>query len=99
MHEAAARINNVRHIAVALGCIWPDQWFRQAADNLCRVVAIQQESADAVLSHCPHSVTDYQPAGFGFNGRAAVSQLDEFPGERGLQNELHGMPEMEMIGE
>jgi len=27
----------------------------------------------------------------------AVAQLDKFPGELRLKNELHGMPEMEMI--
>lgn len=35
MHDAATRVNDIGHIAVALICIGPDQWFRQAAEYLC----------------------------------------------------------------
>jgi hypothetical protein len=39
-----------------------------------------------------------QPAS-GSIGEPQLPKLDELPGKRRLQNELHGMPEMEMIGE
>src|ERR1022692_4971294 len=73
VHEATARVNDIGLVAVALVCIRFDQWFRQAANNLGRVVTIEQESADAVLSHGPHAVADYEPAGFGFDRRATIA--------------------------
>lgn len=73
MHEATARVNDIGHVAVALVYVWLDQWLRQAPDSLCRVVTIEQESANAVLSHWAHAVADYEPAGFGFDRRAAVA--------------------------
>src|SRR5580658_1059041 len=99
MHEAAARIHDIGHVAVTLVCIWLDQWFWQPADYLRRVVTIEQEGADAVFSHQPHAVADYQPAGLGFDRRPTIAQLDELPGKLRLQNKLHGVPEMEIVGE
>src|ERR1700687_5371642 len=46
MHKAAARVNDIRHVSIALVYVWLDQWFRQPADNFCWVVKIQQERPD-----------------------------------------------------
>jgi len=53
MHQAAARVDDIRYIAIALFRIRCDQRLRQAADDLGRVVKIEQEGADAVLAHRP----------------------------------------------
>src|SRR5437868_15480206 len=41
MHEAAARVNDIRNVTVAFVYIGLDQGFREAADNFCWIVQIE----------------------------------------------------------
>jgi hypothetical protein len=46
-------------------------------------VQVEQRGTDAVFAHRPDAVGDDEPAGFGFDGRAAVADLDGFPTSAG----------------
>src|ERR1700682_3561106 len=69
MDKTAARVNDIRHVSVALVYVELDQQFRQATNILCWVVKIQEERSDAVFSHRHYAVTDYEPPGLRFDGR------------------------------
>ena len=62
------------------------------------IVAIEQERADAVLSHGADTVAEDQPAGIGLDGGSAVPKLDQFPGERRFEEHLALIPEVDVVG-
>ena len=43
-------------------------------------------------------MSDHQPAGFRFDGRAAVADLNKFPQISRPEQDLTGVPEMELVG-
>src|SRR6202042_2446403 len=69
------------------------------ADYFARIIAIQQERTNAILAHRANSVTEYQPAGIGFDRRSTVPKLDQFPRKRRIEERLALIPEVDIIGE
>ena len=65
--ETATGINDVGDVAFSLILVWLDQGLAQAADDFGRIVQIEQESANTILSHRSNSVADHEPAGLSFN--------------------------------
>src|SRR5438067_12898424 len=99
VNNSAARIDNVRHVTFTFVLIGYQQRLAQPTDYSPWVVTIQKESADAVGAQGTNTVTENQPPGIGFNGRATVPNLDELPRESRLQQFLALMPEVDIIRE
>ena len=73
MDEAAAPVNHIWNVAVALVCIRLDQGFREAADYL---VGSSRSSRKAPMQYFRIGPTPWlitEPAGVGFDWRAAVA--------------------------
>jgi len=98
VEQSAACVNDVRYIAFTLVLVWLEQGFPQAADDLGRVIAIEQESADAVLSQRADTVTENQPSGSGLDRRSTVTQLDQFPRKGRFKEQLALIPEVNVVG-
>src|ERR1017187_2582788 len=50
VHESTAGINDIRNVPLTLALIRREQRFMEAADHFARIVAIEEECADAVRS-------------------------------------------------
>ena len=98
MEQSAARINDVGYVAFPFALIRFEQGFSQAADHFGGIVAIEEERADAVLSHGADAVAEDQPACIGLDGGSAVPNLDQFPWESGFEQHLALIPEMDVVG-
>src|SRR5437016_2064047 len=96
--ERATGINNIRYVAFAFAFVRFDQGFPQSSDNFARIIAIQQQRADAVLAHGANSVAHDQPASAGLNGGPAVAKLNQFPWENRFKDQFAFIPEVDVIG-
>src|ERR1700730_16172448 len=56
VNQSAARIDNVRHVALTLILIGLQQGLSESPDHLRRILAIEKKRTDAVLSHRPDAV-------------------------------------------
>src|SRR5512142_1027883 len=92
VEQGAAGINDVWHVTFALVFVRLDQRLAETADHLARVLAIQKERADAVLSHRPGAVAEDHPPGIGLDGRAAIPELDQLPRKGGSEEQLAFVP-------
>jgi hypothetical protein len=79
--QAAAGIDDVGDVALALVLVRLDERLAQAADDASGVVEVEQEGADAVrrIGPTPWLITS-QPASVSI-GEPQLPILDEFPGE------------------
>src|SRR5215471_4676663 len=57
--ERAAAIDNIWHVAFALGLARFEQRFAQAAKNARGIIEIEQERANAILAHWPYTVAEH----------------------------------------
>src|SRR5882762_8728305 len=99
MQNRAAGVNHVRHVAFALGFVRGKQRFAKAANYARGVVQVEQERAEAIFAHRADAMAQHQPAGFRFNGRTAVADLNEFPRLRRREQDSGVVPEMNVVGE
>src|SRR6185503_7746566 len=99
MEQTAAGVNHVGHIAFPLVGIRSDEWLPQPTDNLGWILAVEQERTDAILAHRANTMAQHEPPCVGFDRRAAVAYLYEFPWETRFQEELCGIPEVQVVRE
>ena len=99
MEQGPAAVDDVGHVAFSSGAFWRQEGFAQAADDLCRIVQVEQRCPDAILAHGADAVGDHQPAGFGFDGRPAVPDLHGLPHLRGAQEHLRVAPIVGIVRE
>ncbi len=97
VHQAAATVDDVRDVALALVGVGLQQRYLQPADHARRIIEIEQERAQRILAHRADAVRQHQPAGLGLDRRAAVAELHVFPGVRRLGDQLLGVPEVQHV--
>lgn len=88
MDHGAAAVDDIGHIAFAFVGGGAEEGFAQAADDARGVVEIEEDGAEAVFAHGADAVCDDEPARAGFDRRAAVAELDEFPRVLGPNQDL-----------
>jgi len=98
VEESATCINGVRYVAFTLVLVGFEQGFAEATDHFGRIIAIEQERADAVLSQGADTVAKNQPACVGLNGGPAVAKLDKFPREYRFEERLTLIPAVDAVG-
>src|SRR3984885_9329059 len=98
MEQSAARIDHVGHVAFPFPLVGFEQRLAEAPDHFGGIVAIEQERADAVLSHGADPVAEDQPARIGLNGGSAVPKLDQLPRENRFQKHRALVPEVDVVG-
>ncbi len=79
MTHGAAGVDDVGHIALAFRRLGADQRLARTAQNLGRIVLVQENGADRVFSDRPNAVDQQQPAVVQFDRRAAIADLNELP--------------------
>ena len=99
MQEAAAGVNDIRHIAFALGFVGLSNGSRRRPMTCVGIFQIEQKRADAILAHGAHAVAEHEPARFRFDRRTAIAHLDEFPRMRGSRTNCVGVARNEMLSE
>ena len=97
--HGAATVDDIRHIAFAFVGGGAEEGSAQAADDARGVVEVEQDGAEAVFAHGADAVGDDEPAGFGFDGGAAIAELDEFPGLFRPDQHLRLIPKVQVVRE
>ena len=97
VEQRAAGVHHVWDIAFALGFIRGEKRFAQATEDARGLLQVEQERPEAILPHGADAVTQHQPAGFRFNRRTAVANLEKFPRLRGFEQHSRGLPEMNIL--
>src|SRR5438045_3008673 len=59
---------------------------------------MEQESPDGILTHRSDAMAQHKPTGFRFNRRSTISNLNEFPRESCLKNQLFAIPKVKHVG-
>jgi hypothetical protein len=98
VEESATRINDVGHVAFPFALFGFEQGFAEAADHFSKIIAIEEERTDAVLSHRADTVAEDQPPCVGLDGGSAVPKLDQFPRESRFQEHPAFIPEVDVVG-
>ncbi len=62
MNYRTAGINNIGNISLALFFVRGKQRIFQASDYFCRLFKIKQYGPDAILTHRPDAICEYNPA-------------------------------------
>src|SRR6185437_15481232 len=83
VEHRAARIDDVRDVALALRALGAEERLAQLADDPLRIVEVKEDRAEDVAPHGSDTVGDDQPALVGLEGRAAVADLEQLPGPAG----------------
>ena len=96
--ESSTGINDVGYVAFPLVLVWCEQGFAKATDYLDRIIEIEKERTDAVLSQGADTVAEDQPAGIGLDGGPAISYLDQLPRESWFKEDLVFIPEVDVVG-
>ena len=70
--KGATRIDDVGHVAFTLVLVGFEQRFAKPTDHFGRIITIEQERSDTVLSQGANTVAEDQPARVGLDGGPAV---------------------------
>ena len=99
VHEGAAGVDDVRHIAVPFIGSRAEQWLAELADDPGRVLKIEKYGADVVGTHRADAVGDHKPASVSLDRRAAVAELDHIPGLGGHLVRKRVLPNTQVLRE
>src|SRR5918996_2061145 len=99
MNQGATAVDHIRDVTVALVIERLEERLTEAPDYPPRILAIKQCGADAIVAHGADTVGQDEPASLGFQGRAAITDLNILPGCLGLQQNLIVVPVMEVVRE
>ena len=91
VNQGATAVDHIRDVTVAF-VVERFERLTEAPDHAARVFEIEQSGADAIVAHGADPVGQDEPASLGFQGRAAIADLNVLPGCLGLQQDLVVLP-------
>src|SRR6185437_10418192 len=97
MSHGTAGINDVRNIALAFRELGSHQGLFRAAEHSRRVLLVEENRADRILSYRRYGVRQQQPALLELDWRSAIADLDEFPWELWLEKGHTLTPRVQIV--
>ena len=68
MAQGAAGVDDVWHIALPLGRLWPHERLACPGENLGGIVLVEKNRSDGIFPHWPDAMRQQQPAFVEFDG-------------------------------